>query len=511
MELKFTNINVCNFNKKLGTVCNVEADIIVPDTKPDIYRILCVNATADMDEHYIRKGKIVFSGKVKFNILYTGETDKSRIYNIEYSVPFNHEADVPGAEDDYDCVAKCMVSGTDYKIKNSRKLCARGELAIDAEVMCNGSVNALEGVMGDDIVPSKEKSFKSDSMLVCKNFAFTVSDTINMPMGGENMEILDFNVRMDSVEIKTVNNKAIVKGNLPARILYVGDSDPAIYETEFSFTEIADLDMANADSILSYHFNVSDVCYELTSSDDETTVEVDIKISGYIKAYENMSYSVISDIYSPDYSYSIKKENAGMETFTKINESQVTVKDSISTEQAGSISKIYYMNVYPSCGNAYCNNMSVKSSGRIRVYVIYSDEDGAICTSSKDIPYEIDFPYDGAQDNTIFDMSVSTVNYSYVLSGSNEIQVRIVLKASLGAHTSYNVNVITDFSEDKSAPVDKSSQPSVTVCYPDGTASLWDYAVKYNTTCEEIALVNGLEADCELQAGVPVLIPKRKI
>ncbi len=511
MELKLRDINVCNFNKKLSTVCNVEADIIVPDTKPDIYRILCVNATADMDEHYIRKGKIVFSGNVKFNILYTGETDKTRIYNIEYSMPFNHQADFAGAEDDFKCITRCTVSGTDFKVKNSRKLSAKGELSIDAEVMNYTALNALEEVLGEDTVPSKQKNFKADSMVVCKDFAFSFSDSITLPSGDDVLDVLDFDVRMDTSEIKTVNNKAIIKGNLPAKIFYISGSEPSVYETEFSFTEIADLDMANSESMLSSHFNVSDVSYEVSKSDDEAVIDLDIKINGYIKAYEKQEYSVISDIYSPDYSYSVSKEKAQLESFVKANESQITVKDNLSSDLSGSISKIYYMNVYPSCSSVDCKNSSVKVSGSVQTSVLYSDEDGTICSSAKDIPYEFDIPFDHAEGGTSFDVSVSAVNYGYVLGGANEVQARIVLKAMLSGRTASDVNIITDFSEDKNSPVDKSSQPSITVCYPDGSATLWDYAVKYNTTCEEIASVNSIDLDSQLQSGVPILIPKRKI
>ena len=53
MELKLKDINVCEYNKIINTNCSAEADIIVPDTKPDIHCILCVNSICNLDEYYV--------------------------------------------------------------------------------------------------------------------------------------------------------------------------------------------------------------------------------------------------------------------------------------------------------------------------------------------------------------------------------------------------------------------------------------------------------------------------
>lgn len=507
MELKLKDINVCNYNKKLDTACSVEADIIVPDTKPDIYRILCVNATSDLDEQYIKKGKIVFSGNVKFNILYIGETDKSRIYSIEYSAPFNHQSDITGADDNFTSISKCSVSSTDFKVKNSRKLSAKCMLSINFEAINYTAENVLEAVSGEDTAPSKQRELSCDIMTVCKNFKFSFSDTITLPASSTPSEILDFNVNLDTPEIKTVNNKAIIKANLPAKVFYLSGSEPSVYETEFSFTEIADLDSASPESTLISNFDVSDINYVVSNTDDVTTVDLDIKVVGYIKSYEKQDCTVISDIYSPDYKYSINKKKAGFEKLSKQVDSGITLKDTLSSDSG--ISKVYYMNVYPSLKEVKQEASSVKLSGNVQTSVIYSDSEGEIRSTKKDIPYEIELPMEIADSDNTYDVSVSAVNYGYVLGTSHDIQARIVLKAGLSGHSFTKETIITDFTEDKNSTIDKSSQPSITVCYPSENACLWDYAVKYNTTCEEIAAVNKIEPDAVLEKGNPILIPKR--
>lgn len=512
MELKLKDINVCEYNKIINTNCSAEADIIVPDTKPDIHCILCVNSICNLDEYYVRKDKIIFSGNVNFNIMYVGENDKSAIYTIDYSMPFNHQCDVSDATEDCVCLATCAVASTDFKVKNSRKLLAKSNLAIKGQVMKHSVVKALEDIEDEDIVPFRQKTIKSDSMVNSKEFKFNISDTISFPSGEDFGEIYDFSVGVNIEEIKTVNNKAIIKGILPTKILYMGAGAPCVYETECSFTEIADLDMANSESVLSSHFCVSDISYEVSENDGEITVELDVVIKSCIKAYETMEYSLISDIYSPDYQYNISKSKSNLERYTCITPYQFTVKDVIGSNAGDNgISKVHYMTVYTSCNKTEYENSNVVVCGNVQTVVIYSNQEGKICSIQKNIPYKAEVPAADNLSNSFFDADVTPVNYGYVLSSDKDVQVRIVLKLSVNVYTRCDTSIITDFILDKNSPIDKSSQPGVVVCYPSGDMSLWDYAVKYNTTCQDIASVNNMDINDPIPKGSPILIPKRQI
>lgn len=512
MELVHKEINVCDYSKKVSTSCMVEADIIVPDTKPDIYKILCVNASCMVGEHYIRKDKIIFSGDVKFNILYISDSDKTRIYNIEHTAPFNHQCEVSGADDDAVSISKCIVASTDFKVKNSRKLSAKGALSIDACAFSYSSVNALESVQGEGCVPFRQKQIKSSSMIVCREIDLSIADTVSLSAGEDDIEIHDFCVTVEDIDIKTVNNKAIIKGKLPSKILYCKGGELATYETEFNFTEISDLDMANSDSVLSSYFYVADVSYSANEENGETVLDTDIRVKGYIRAFEENEHTLVSNIYSPDYNYETKSSNKKIEKINKLGDMQISVKDIIDINKSGSeMGRVYYMNVYPSCTKTEYNDANVTIGGEVQTTLVYSDENGELCSISKAVPYETTIPVDRAYPDASFDVCVYPVSYGYVLGSGREIQTRTVLRVCADMIVGEEVSFIEDFKEDKNSPVDKSSQPSIIVCYPSEGADLWDYACKYNTTCEEIASVNNIDKDTRLTSGKAILIPKRQI
>jgi len=511
MDLKYKNIKVCSWAKKLQTGCNASADIIVPDTKPDIYRVLCVNAVADLEERYIRKDKIIYSGSVKFNILYTGENERDVIYTIEHTAPFNHQAELNGSSEDALCISKCVVASTDYNVKNSRKISALANILLDTDAVKYENIEFLEEVEGEDCLPHKTSSISADTSVSAKEVEFTLSDTISIPLTDEG-EIFDFSVRLDSLETKTVNNKAILKGILPAKIFFNSQNQLSTYETELGFTEIVDLDMATVDSSLCSYFNIAGSDYSINDSDGEKTMDVDIKIKGYIRVFEKLECPLVSDIYSPDYTCNVSRRETRVENYHTPGDTALTLKETLSVVNSDeTISRVHYMSVYPSCKKVISEKSSIKVSGDASVCVIYSDSEDNLNSIKKDIPFETEFPCRNDSGTAAYDVSVTAQNYSYVLSSSSEIQTRIVLKVSAGEIDYLPLNIVSSLSEDKSSPIDKSSQASITVCYPTEDKTLWDYAVKYNTTVDEIAYVNNIDADAPLCPGKALLIPKRRV
>ena len=169
------------------------------------------------------------------------------------------------------------------------------------------------------------------------------------------------------------------------------------------------------------------------------------------------------------------------------------------------------MNVYPAYRRTTYDGSSIIVYADLYAVVIYSNSEGEMCSVQKNIPCEADIGSVNGLENSLFDVSLSVVNYGYVLSSESDVQIRVVLNFSVGAYTRCDVGIITDFAIDKSSPIDKSSQSGIVVCYPDGNMTLWDYAVKYNTTCKEIACVNNLDEEKELPKGFALIIPKRQI
>ena len=79
---------VIGFTKKHGdTIMKtaVEADIIVPDSKPDIGKVLQVDAAAVLNGSEIQNDRILVYGSVDFKILYLSDSENPEIKSISIS------------------------------------------------------------------------------------------------------------------------------------------------------------------------------------------------------------------------------------------------------------------------------------------------------------------------------------------------------------------------------------------------------------------------------------------
>ena len=72
----------------------VESDIIVPDVKPDIAKILDVNGTVSMTQKNIQQDKAYIQGTVKITVLYLPDGDVvGRVKSLTATQDFNHTID----------------------------------------------------------------------------------------------------------------------------------------------------------------------------------------------------------------------------------------------------------------------------------------------------------------------------------------------------------------------------------------------------------------------------------
>ena len=89
MEFITKNINI---DKKVGCETSqilIEGDIIVPDFKPDIDKILEANVNSYIDSKEISNERINFKGNLDINILYIAKGANKAIYSMKNTIPIS--------------------------------------------------------------------------------------------------------------------------------------------------------------------------------------------------------------------------------------------------------------------------------------------------------------------------------------------------------------------------------------------------------------------------------------
>ena len=82
MELVKENVTVNQVSCKGDTQVLVDEDIIVPDVKPDILKILQLDAVSCITNKEITNGRVNVTGRVDLKILYIPDSDREKIKSI---------------------------------------------------------------------------------------------------------------------------------------------------------------------------------------------------------------------------------------------------------------------------------------------------------------------------------------------------------------------------------------------------------------------------------------------
>ena len=93
MELNQTSI--CYYDKRLDRIaaCTETADTIVPDTFPDVGRVVCAYGTAAVKDQTPQSGRLLISGTVQAVVLYEPEGGGLRRLTVPVSFAHIEECD----------------------------------------------------------------------------------------------------------------------------------------------------------------------------------------------------------------------------------------------------------------------------------------------------------------------------------------------------------------------------------------------------------------------------------
>ena len=121
-------INLLKENIRTGeVVCQkysqtmVESDVIVPDVKPDIKKVLEVSGSVCITQKLIQQDKAFIQGVVKMTVLYVPDGEVlGKIKSLCMSQEFNQSIDCRGAMPDMQLSAEADLESFDHTLINSR-------------------------------------------------------------------------------------------------------------------------------------------------------------------------------------------------------------------------------------------------------------------------------------------------------------------------------------------------------------------------------------------------------
>lgn len=489
-----------------------ETDIIVPDVKPDIVKILQADANINIGNKSCGSNRITVEGKADINVLYLGEDNC--VYSINTTEQFSHLVDAKGVTDGMVPEIEVDVENIDCTVINSRKLSVKVLMGVDAN-----AISQVEAELCTEIVDDAPFEILYDTVrpfvpVVRTADKFTIKEKIDIPSGKPSISnILHIGTKITDKECSVVANKVVIKGTLCVNTLYIGelsDNNIQYMEHEIPFVEVIEAEGAMEDMPVEVKLNIENTYYDILedSDGDLRQMEIECVVLATIKINTEMQVDIIQDAYCIPCTYLAEKETTTVSRLVSDTKTTIGMRDVASmSPDFPEIMQVYNVVAKPNIATTEVQDGKVLLEGVIDAQILYlsNNPDSPVNCYKHQYKFSQTIDVDGAQADMICDIVVDIDHVSFNISMGREVELRFSMNVGIKIIASDAITYLCSLEKSEEEEEVKRGC-CIRIYFVKDCDTLWDIAKRYKTTTGKIMEINEITGDSELFPGKQLLI-----
>lgn len=496
-----------------------DEDINVPDIKPDMDKVLQTNAQIYIKSEELLLDKVILHGELRALILYKPLNDKKPIHSMDITIPFEEIVNVDGLSSKDSVNIHTNIEDLNIHLLNSRKLNLKGILTLNIDAFIKDEVYLTSDIESGRNIEKKINQISLCKLKESKKENYKIKDELPLPSGKPNiMEILWHDITIQNKDIKLIDGKINLKGNVHVATLYFpedGEGQIEFVENDLSFNGLIECQGCTENMVNDVQIKIIDdkiqIRPDLDGEERVLSVEVDTIVD--IKVYEEEQTNVLSDVYSLEKELLVKRDSIDYQKLLCKNQSQINLKESVLIDDVSNeILQIYY-----GSGNCVVEDIQyfddkVNMEGVLFCKIMYlaADDNLPINIFEVALPFEQNIDIKGLNQNSVVNISPNLNYMGCTMIGDREIEVRATIQMNVLAFEQKDAYSIISIEE---KPLDMKSfqgMPGIVGYIVKEKESLWDIAKKYMTTTKSIKRTNALEND-DIKKGDKLIIIKEML
>ena len=474
-------------------------DIIVPDSYPDIASIADSSADAVLRGKDCRDGSLTVAGGVKGTILYIPE-DQSHPRNLDVYIPFSVKFDHPSMKADSQVICSLRVRSVDAKMINSRKAMLRVNLGCEICAYEGAAEELYELKDVPQELQIKTATYHTVLAQETGEKSFSVNDMLEIPTGKPSvLQIYRFHCRPELTDEKLIGNKAVFKGVLRCRMLYLSDNYRIYnYEENLPFSQYCELHGDYDDENICTHISVTGYDVDQAGLTDGRQIPVSINLLAQCVVSAQRDITVIEDAYTTSGMLQPQWAEVPFDGVLDHQNQLQALRHRLSGELREVLDTQVYWDYPEILRNA--DHTSIKVPATIRI-VGYNNDD-ILCSlfGKSEIKHELIL-----SENAFCHVIAVPVGEDIAAAEGRETEAKCSVRLCISCFSKEKLKMlcggaILDANEDGS------DIPSVIVRPVEAGVALWDLAKQYGTTVTDIQSANQLSGEV-LSENMTWLLP----
>jgi hypothetical protein len=495
----------------------LDDDFNVPDIKPDIIKIIQESAEIKINNIETMTDRVKAQGELIFTILYLTDSDQKPVHSMTGTLPFEEFVNLDGIVEDDDVKIATEIEVLTTTLINSRKVSVKGIVGLKSMVEEEYFINVATDVGGLEDLQRIYQPIKISQVYASKKDTYRVRDELALPNSKPNiMEILFSNTSIRNPEIRLLDDKINVKGEVDLFILYMGENEDKpveFVEFELPFNGVIDCEGCVEEMIANVGIDIvsKDLQIKPDLDGEERLLDIEIITELDIKVYDQEDVNILRDIYSPSREMVLKTNPVTYENIFLKNQTQCKVNQKVSIDEgAPTILQICLADGDVKVDDIELTENGLEVEGVIFAKILYvaADDKTPLNVVRQTIPFQYFIEAKGITEECIYNIKPSLDYMSCNMLDDKEVEIRSGINLNTIIFNQLSQNVITDIEEAEIDMKKVQDLPSVVGYIVKKGDTLWDIAKRFYTTIDRIRTINELPEEVDIKPGDKLIIIK---
>ena len=516
MELKKEKIFMKKNTGNSQLQITLEEDFNVPDSKPDVEKIVTVDGVIDFVEKNIVNGKLLLKGTLQFDVLYISHESEQLVHSIQGKVEFDEMVNMDHITERSDVQVKWELEDLNISLINSRKISVKSLLALTCSAWELYEEEFTVEVEEGKKCQCKYNSMDVTEMKIDKKDLLRLKETFYLPSGKPNIyQVLYQNISLQGMEIRPMDGQILVRGEMHVFVLYSTREDGekiAYYQGEQPFYSTLPCEGCAENMILQMDYSVQNKELQIQEDQDgeERLLEVDVALNLNFSLYEERQVQYLQDLYSVDQELHLETEHVNYRHLAMKNNTQKRITEQMVLEAPQNpILQICHSMGTIQMDEILWEDQEISVEGSVAIKILYLGEEDAwpVGEVKVNVPFSHKIEGVGTKEHKHFEVTPRLAQLGVVLLGKDTLEIKMAIDMETIVFESIPQEKIVEVSEEDFLQEQLEQMPGMVGYLVQKDEDLWTIAKKFHVTVDSICALNLLE-DETVAEGYKLLLAR---